>query len=252
MRRTIIGHRGLSSMAPENTLSAFRMADKMNVPWVECDAEVLGDGTVVIFHDSVLDRCTDQTGQLANLTKADLNTIDAGSWFSKEFIHERIPTIEDFFSLINNSRLCVNLEIKSFSHKKSTTMLLDGVIQAIRQYWQKDRPLIVSSFNHAVLADFKQRMPDVTVACLFKGHIMNQDWLSIMKEVDAQFAHPADNRLTEAMITTIKKQGYGINVWTVNNIIRAEELFSWGVDGICTDIPHQFNKAYLKHQYPII
>ena len=249
MNQILIGHRGVSSMAPENTLAAFRMADQLGVPWVECDAEVLGDGTVVIFHDTTLDRCTGHTGKLADLTRADLQTIDAGSWFGRQFRGERIPTLDAFFSLVNTSRLCVNLEIKPCADNQLTRMLLDGVIQAIQQQWQKERPLIVSSFNHQILAEFKRRMPEVNVACLFEHYKLGSDWPDIMQQVKAAFIHPGNKGLKRSHIEAIKQRGYSINIWTVNDLKRAQQLFDWGVDGICTDIPQHFPDHYRQPQH---
>ena len=64
----------------------------MVLKWVECDLDILGDGTIVLSHDDTHDRCTDQVGRLSELTKNDLDTIDAGAWFSEQFRGERLPT----------------------------------------------------------------------------------------------------------------------------------------------------------------
>jgi len=83
--RIIIGHRGLSSLAPENTMAAFRSAVDHQVGWVEADVDIIADGTIIICHDSTLDRTTNRTGRHDDLTVADLAGIDAGGWFSSPF-----------------------------------------------------------------------------------------------------------------------------------------------------------------------
>lgn len=242
-----MGHRGVPTLAPENTLASFRMADQLRIPWVECDAEVLGDGTVVICHDADLKRCSNRSGKLAKLTKDDLKTIDAGSWFDIQFKGERIPTLEELLLFINKSSLRLNLEIKSCPNSTLTHMLLDGVVTGLKLLWKKERPLIVSSFNHAVLAEFKKRMPDIPVACLFERNKLSSNWPEIMAQTNASYIHPSVKGLKQASVIEAKKRGYGINVWTVNNLSKAVELFDWGVDGICTDIPQHFPEHWLDY-----
>lgn len=79
--RTVLAHRGASALAPENTLAAYRLAADHGARWVELDVDVISDGTIIVIHDSRLDRTTNRTGPYYGLTAADLPTIDAGSWF---------------------------------------------------------------------------------------------------------------------------------------------------------------------------
>ena len=81
----VIAHRGMSTLAPENTLAAFRLCAEHGVRWFEFDCDLLADGTVVVIHDDTLDRTTDHTGGYHALTAADLGLIDAGSWFGAGF-----------------------------------------------------------------------------------------------------------------------------------------------------------------------
>lgn len=79
--RTVLAHRGASALAPENTLAAYRLAADHGARWVELDVDVISDGTIIVIHDSRLDRTTNRTGPYYGLTAADLPAIDAGSWF---------------------------------------------------------------------------------------------------------------------------------------------------------------------------
>ena len=79
--RTVLAHRGASALAPENTLAAYRLAADHGARWVELDVDVISDGTIIVIHDSRLDRTTNRTGPYYGLTAADLPTIDAGPWF---------------------------------------------------------------------------------------------------------------------------------------------------------------------------
>ena len=87
----VIGHRGAAALAPENTLASFRKAAALGVQWVEMDVSLLADGGTVIFHDEVLDRCTNGHGLLAAQTMDTVVGLDAGSWFDPAMLASAFP-----------------------------------------------------------------------------------------------------------------------------------------------------------------
>jgi len=239
----VMGHRGASAIAPENTLAALQLAAQHNVAWIEVDADMLGDGTVVISHDAELERCTNKQGHLQDLTEADLANIDAGSWFADEFVGEPLPTLKALIELTNRTGVNLNLEIKSGKNKLVTDELISGVIASINSYWSGPQQLLISSFNHLLLREVKRRAPEISLACLFRSPLPS-DWLTSMQYVKADFIHPCNKGLTQAQVSAMLGEGYQINVWTVNDLRRANQLVNWGVKGICSDIPHQFPMSY--------
>ncbi|CAM2807386.1 glycerophosphoryl diester phosphodiesterase [Moritella viscosa] len=241
--KMVMGHRGASSIAPENTLAAFQLAEDNNVPWIEVDADMLADGTVVICHDKTLDRCSDHTGLLCDKIVTDLDDIDAGAWFGLDFVGERIPTLVDLILFTNETGMNLNLELMSGPDKVTTDRLIDGVIRDINHHWQGGQQLLISSFNHLLLAEIKRRAPEISLACLFEAPLPD-DWLTSMQYVGAEFIHPKDSGLTEQQVNAMTVAGYSVNVWTVNCLARANQLYNWGVTGICTDIPQQFPPCY--------
>ncbi|MCW8327611.1 glycerophosphoryl diester phosphodiesterase [Photobacterium sp. SDRW27] len=242
--KNVFAHRGISTLAPENTLAAFSKCKEYGIKWIECDVDILADGTVVVSHDDTLDRCTDRSGSLYELTHADLASIDAGSWFHDDFIGEPIPTFEQLIELVNQHELNINVEIKSCTAGwEMTDKLLTTVISTLEKL-DAGRELIVSSFNHLALAEFKRRRPQTAVACLFESANLWDDWESILQACEAEYIHPEDKNLTQAMIKQFKAAGYKINVYTVNDLARANQLFNWGVDGVFTDIAHRFPSKY--------
>lgn len=237
--RMIIGHRGLSSLAPENTLAAFRSAVDHQVGWVEADVDVIADGTVIICHDSTLDRTTNRTGRYDDLSITDLAGVDAGSWFSCRFAGEPLPTLRDLIDLMNETGLNANIEIKPNKTGKETTLrLIDAVITDLERLRPGAR-VIVSSFNHLLLHLFKQRAPKMPVGCLYNSLTLCEDWRTTLEIVGADYIHPEDSGLTREQVQAFRAAGYGVNVWTVNSLSRANELFNWGATGIFSDIAHQ-------------
>ena len=236
----IIAHRGMSTLAPENTLAAFRLCADHGVRWFEFDCDVLVDGTVVVVHDSTLDRTTDHTGGYRTLAAADLAGIDAGSWFAPEFAGEPLPTLPEVIALMNELGLDANLEIKSGNDGAAPSRLLLAGIARDLESLDPARELLVSSFNPVLLGEFHRAAPQWPVACLFEDRWYATMWRSIAELVDARAIHPALSGLTEKKVRRFRDAGYDVNVWTVNSVERAAELFEWGVTGVFTDVAQDF------------
>src|SRR5690606_3020467 len=118
-------HRGASTVAPENTIAAFRAARDQGARWVELDVALLADGTPVVIHDVTLDRTTNGKGPLGEMTAADLAGLDAGSWFGAQFAGERLSTLPDVLTALGELGLNVNVEIKQHAHHKSLSQLAE-------------------------------------------------------------------------------------------------------------------------------
>lgn len=238
-QRIVFAHRGLNTIAPENTMSAFKLAVEHGVQWIETDVDILGDGTVIICHDTTLDRTTNLTGSYYGLTASDLPRIDAGRWFGSEYAGEPLPTLRQLIDYMNETGLNANIEIKSNeAGAEMTFLLIDNVIAELDRL-KPECQVIVSCFNHVLLSHFKQRAPHIPVACLYETCALYDDWKSVLELVGADYIHPEDAGLTREKVQAFREAGYGVNVWTVNSAARANELFNWGVTGIFTDVAHQ-------------
>ncbi len=106
-------HRGASSVAPENTMSAFAAAVACGADGLELDIHLSRDGIPVVIHDETLDRTTDGQGQVGDKTWPQLQMLDAGSWFSTDFAGESIPALENVLESFGG-QVRLNLEIKEF------------------------------------------------------------------------------------------------------------------------------------------
>lgn len=233
----IFAHRGLNHKAPENTIAAFRLAHQAGIPWLETDVDILGDGTPVILHDSTLERTTDSTGSIYGLKAADLEGISAGAKFSPagDFRDERIPLLSDLVRFMQSTGMRTNLEIKSNEHSGDMALReLDAVISGIAQL--PSESLLISSFNPVLLYLLHRRRPELELACLFDNAWLGPDAISICQLVGARTIHPGNEGLREETVAWLKGAGLTVNVWTVNDPARAQELEKWGADGIFTDI----------------
>jgi glycerophosphoryl diester phosphodiesterase len=117
----IIGHRGACGYAPENTLESIRTAADLGIKWVELDVKLTKDGVPVIFHDETLDRTTNGHGNVAETFYADLQNLEAGSWYSDGFAGIKIPTLEEAAELLIDLGLGLNLELKPCPGREKET-----------------------------------------------------------------------------------------------------------------------------------
>ncbi|MBM7052094.1 glycerophosphoryl diester phosphodiesterase [Rothia sp. ZJ1223] len=235
----IFAHRGLSAIAPENTLAALGGCSDYGVSWFETDVDIIADGTPIIIHDSSLHRTTNRTGSIYDLTVEQLDDIDAGSWFSPEFAGEPLPTLAQLIQVMNESKLNGNIEIKSNEQgAERTFQLIDAVIAELDKL-DDERKVLISSFNLLLLAELKRRAPHYRTAALFTADALGHDWLSLMQLCGAETIHIEDRNLTQPMVALAQKAGFEVNVYTVNSRARANQLFNWGADGIITDYAHE-------------
>lgn len=245
-QRLVIAHRGARDLAPENTLAAFDLAGRHGSQWVELDVDVIGDGTVIVIHDSRLDRTTDRVGSYYDLAAADLAGIDAGSWFqdadgSRPFAGEGLPTLAASLEVVRRHGMHVNVEIKSCeAGAAACRRLVDGVAALLDEHAAcGGGQVLVSSFNPVLLDRVGRRRPGTRLAVLTEQGLLLDDWRSYVEELGAEAVNPADEGLERGRVEEIRALGYGVNVWTVNSRERAEELFSWGVTGVFTDRVHE-------------
>lgn len=232
----VFAHRGLNTEAPENTMAAFQLAVDRGCQWFETDVDIMGDGTAILIHDTALDRTTNRSGSYYDLGKDDLDTIDAGAWFGEEFAGERIPTLAEFVRFMNKTKTNCNIEIKSNEAGKAMTLrLIDTIIDELEAL-DPGRQVIISSFNHVLLARLKDKAPKLPIGCLYETCALYDDWKSMLELVGADYIHPEDVGLTHSKIQAFRDAGFGVNVWTVNSRERANQLFNWGATGVFTDV----------------
>ncbi|KGK41863.1 hypothetical protein LH51_11540 [Nitrincola sp. A-D6] len=233
----IIAHRGCSLLAPENTLGAMALTKKLGVDWVEIDANLLGDGTVVVFHDDRLERLTNGRGKLMDLGIRDIAGLDAGSHFSQTFQGEPIPTLDQMLIQLDRDQLGLNLEIKCYPDFTPKQIVMP-VIASLERHWKAFDRLIISCFDTQVLTLIRQHKPDWQLGQLWEA--LPSDWQTTVAQLNAVSVHLDHSTLTNAQATAIKQAGLDLYVYTVNDKVTAEQLFAMGVDGVFTDDPTLF------------
>ena len=118
----IFAHRGASGYAPENTLSAIKKAIEMKADGIEIDIQLTKDGKIVVIHDWKVDRTTTGRGFVYELDFDYIRSLDAGQWYTKDFIGEVVPTLEEVLDILPKDMI-LNIEIKDTARKHPTAVI---------------------------------------------------------------------------------------------------------------------------------
>lgn len=238
-RMLVFGHRGASAYAPMNTLPAFELAAAQGADGIELDAHRTRDGHIVILHDFTVDKTTDGSGRITDMTLERVRALDAGSWFGDAFRGVGIPTLDEVFEAVGQ-RLYVNVELKSESQE--TDGLEQAVADVIARHGMQQR-VIVSSFNPLALARFRALLPAAPAAFLYDETL--GDPLSVLRAVGltVEALHPHHVLLDAGLMVLARTHGWWVNTWTVNDPARAVALRDLGVDTVMTDNPDTVRRA---------
>jgi glycerophosphoryl diester phosphodiesterase len=230
----IIGHRGAKATTPENTLIAIRRSNDDGGTWVEFDVKLTKDNVPILMHDAMLDRTTSGKGAVAEHTLAQIKELDAGTWFGKSFAGEKVPTLVEALTLMEELGMGFNLEIKPCPGREEETAKI--ALETVLKHWKKKAPVpVISSFKLPSLATAKKVAPDLPRGFLTEKLL--PDWRQQAESVGCRTIHPGTRELTEAQVQEVKAAGYPLLVWTVNDGGRARELVAWGVESLITDAP---------------
>jgi len=123
----LITHRGFALLAPENTMSAFALAQKLGVKSLEIDVQISSDGVPVVIHDSTVDRTTNGTGAVKALTLAELQALDAGSKFHAAYQGAYIPTLDEVLRFASDYGIHVHAEIKGYRQQSDINLILAAI-----------------------------------------------------------------------------------------------------------------------------
>jgi glycerophosphoryl diester phosphodiesterase len=236
----VIGHRGAAACAPENTLAGLRRARALDCRWVEFDVRLTADGRLILLHDDRLDRTTDGRGKARALPLAAIRRFDAGAWFAPAFAGEPVPTLEEAVGALGQLGLGANVEIKAARGRAAETGA--AAAEVLARLWPPQLPApLISSFLPEALAAARDRAPGIARGLLFRA--VPRNWRVRAEALGCVTIHAEQRRLRPAIVAEIRRSGYDVLAYTVNDAARARELFAWGITSVFSDVPHMILAA---------
>ena len=216
----VIGHRGAMAYATENTIASFREAKKRGAAWVEIDVKLTADGVPVVMHDESLKRTMDVHRLVARTSCAELPPA--------------VPTFEQAIACFLELGLGCNVEIKPCEGREAETARV--VVETLRRCWPAALPApLLSSFKDESLEVAQKAAPEFARALLVSE--LGEDWRARAEAVGAVGMNVGRRKLTAEGALAVKRAGYVLSVWTVNDPDEARAIVGMGADCIITDMP---------------
>jgi glycerophosphoryl diester phosphodiesterase len=242
----VVAHRGASALAPENTFAAFRKAMADGAEGIEFDVRLARDD-VVVFHDPTLARVGGRPDPIAQLTAAELNAVDVGSWFNvrfpklarPEFASETVPTLRQTLELLAGFNGIVYVELKA--RESEVKALSRRVCEIIAGSPVLPR-LIIKSFRLDAIPEVKKRLPEVRTAALFAPKIMTilrkeKRLVAVAADIGADMLSVHFSLATRKLTEKAARRGMPVTIWTADHprwIKRARKL---GLYAVITNDP---------------
>jgi len=231
-----IAHRGASAYAPENTIAAFDKAVEMKADYIEIDVQRSKDGKLVVIHDTTVDRTTDGSGKVGNLTFNELRNLDAGSWKGEQFAGAQIPTFDEILDRYHG-KIGILIELKAPELYPGIEENIAGKLKEQNLDKPQNEKIIVQSFNHNSMKKMNELLPKVPIGVLTSSSADTTEQALQEFSIYADYFNPSYGIVTPDLVNQVHSLAMKIGSWTVRSQEAANFLLNVGVDAIITDYP---------------
>jgi glycerophosphoryl diester phosphodiesterase len=226
----IIAHRGASGHAPENTLAAFERAVQLGAGFIETDLHLTRDAQFVAIHDAALERTTNGRGSVRDFTLAELRRLDAGKWFDREYMGQRIPTLDEVLDFARKNDVIFYLEVKY----DAAWGMHHSLVAALQKAENAARTIVIS-FDQTTLAALRRVDPSVMMG--FLADEPGTDHVKDALELGARQLCPQASLVTQELVERAHGADLQVATWTVDDAEEMRRVIATGVDGIMTNFP---------------
>jgi len=228
-----MAHRGWSGKAPENTMTAIRLAlAEPAIRGIEIDVQLSRDGVPVLIHDFTLERTTTGRGLVMDHTLEELRELDAGSWFNERFAGERIPTLEEVLQAVKG-RCTLNIELKATSDMYPG--IAEKVLELLDRHEMKQE-VCITSFDHDLIRQVRELDATVETGLIVMGRPVLM--LEQLEAAGANILSMGYPYLTRELACEALEKGYKVIAWTLDDPSHIRSVMSWHPDvQICTNHP---------------
>lgn len=231
-----VAHRGATGYAPENTIAAFDKGVEMKADYIEIDVQRNKDGELVIIHDNTVDRTTDGTGYVKDLTFEQIRELDAGSWKGEQFTGEKIPTFDEILDRYHG-RTGILIELKSPELYPGIEAQVAEKLKARNLDKPQNEKIIIQSFNFESMKITNSLLPKVPIGVLTSNRAHTTEQALKEFATYADYFNPSYGIVSKELVDQVHSLGMKIQSWTVRSQEAAAFLLEMNVDGIITDYP---------------
>lgn len=230
-RTLVMGHRGGGTLAPENTLAAIAKGFEVGDDLIEVDIHLTSDGHAVVLHDDTLDRTTNGSGPVSNLTLAQVKALDAGSWYGPQYAGEKIPTLTEALQFINGrGRILLDVKVSP------DAALRNAISAALAASGASLDDIWVWPSSSSYSSDPRFGTAEIQLLSTVPGNLGDAN-LQALKSSGIDGMSVADGSLTQEAINAFHRNDMWVDVYTISDPVRMQQLIAMGVDSIETDRP---------------
>jgi glycerophosphoryl diester phosphodiesterase len=233
----IIAHRGDSAARPENTLSAFKQALSVGADLVEMDVQLTKDGQVVVLHDVTVNRTTDGTGSVREMTLAEVKKLDAAypAKFGPAFKGERVPTLGEALEVLRGKKKAL-IEIKRESVTADEDKGIEAKVVAEVERLRMAKEVAIISFERKALLRFQKLAPDLRRGLIYHREEIPAA-LAAVKEVGSDLLLPEKGMLSDALCEQADAAGVKLATWVVDEPAELRALSHFGLYAVGSNSP---------------
>jgi glycerophosphoryl diester phosphodiesterase len=238
----VVAHRGASGSAPENTQRAFRLASRLGADAIETDIRRTRDGRLVLLHDDTVDRTTDGSGRVRDLTLGEIRRLDAGGWFGPAFAGERVLTFSEGLEIIRALDLGAVFEIK----EEDTCA---DAVKTVRDIGLVDRAHVVSFLPGAIRA-VREFEPGISGTLIFhpRGEIFRRQdpassIIDVARQAGADGVAVFEKRATAETAAPVRDAGLRFSVLVIDTEEQIRRVLPLRPDAMLTNFPDRVRRA---------
>ena len=239
----VIAHRGASGHTPENTLAAFERDVQLGAGFIEKDLHLTRDAQFVAIHDATLERTTNGRGAVRDFTLAELRRLDAGMWFDRDYMGQRIPTLDEVLEFARKNDVIFYLEVKY----DAAWGMHHSLVAALQKAENAARTIVIS-FDQTTLAAL--RRVDASVMMGLLADEPGPDYVKDALELGARQMCPQVSLITPDLVQRAHGADLQVATWTVNDAEEMRRVIAAGVDGIMTNFPDRLGAVIEDMQDP--
>ena len=226
----IIAHRGASGHAPENTMLAFHTAVELGATFIETDIHMTRDGEFVAIHDSTVERTTNGRGAIKDLSLAELRQLDAGKWYERDFMGQKIPTLDEILEFGRAADVVFYLEIKY----EAAWGMHHALASAIRKSGDVARTIVLS-FDPGTLESLRDLDATIMTGLLIEER--RPDSVKLALRAGSRQLCPQGDLITKELVDEANRADLQVATWTINKPDQMRSVIAAGVNGVMTDYP---------------
>jgi len=238
----VIAHAG-SELYPHNTLFALKQYAAMEVDVLEMDLHLTADGEIILIHDHTVDRTTDGSGDVREMTLEEVQSLDAGWYWTKDqqsypFRGQGIiiPTLEEVFETFPDYPMIIEI-------KQDSPPMAAPLCELIREYGMEHKVMVASS-RESAMAEFRSNCPEVATSAtraevkefVVRGFLLLDGTITLAYE--ALHVPEKDNNIpvvTPQFLWFAHNRNLQVHIWTINEAEEIQRFIDLGLDGIMTD-----------------